>query len=1181
MLGPSESHVQTSNILDRIGQLFASGGRLHEQYELPDLSSFTALVPGVLWQGWVYPRGSASANVLRVYALDNGNAILERFWSNEVRALHRITARGHRYLPRLLGAANVRELGLGFLLIEDTGDPLEGEHPALARLRSDRGTALRTFADLTDAVAVLHAEGMVHRSISPRVLLAPTRAEGPLRLDGFQMSAFVAGLLRGGQPHIDRNAATFVPTNATSAVCLAPERLASLLGGSARGLESFACDVFGLGMAAIGWFTGAPDNGACQAVVQGGRYDLSAHLALIQAAHARLRATALPAELRRLLEQMTAPAPANRVPSALEVASTLGRILGGLLSQFAASSEGTPPTPHVTYFLRETIERFYSDGIGRTPPQAPDEREYAELVAADLAGGAMVWSPRGYEPWHRGDPQQPRRARVVLFGRRYAYFCQYLNEGGRDEDQRVLLVKYPCPVHKVQALRDAPRRQELPLLQVMFFDPARRQRPLPPTTPSWVPKVEQIRYEVGGEAGSPVAATAAWLVGYQDGLLAARDFEFERVDARPSSAPQRGAPAIVLRSRRQARLGLADDSGAAFLELFRRERLLRPMGEVFERAHNEADEAGDTLEFIVADTSGKPTGLKLRFDATLDPDTVRFKPIEEPFGLPPRGRIRPDDRAGRVALERQASAVRDLAERHDLLAQLREPRGIRIELSRLRDGPIEVLAGRSPEAAQLVGRILDEEPLFVVQGPPGTGKTFVGSHVVSAILHDDPLARILVSAQSNSATDNMLEAVEGNVGGASERPLMLRHTSPEARHKLSPSAAQYVLDQQVVAVRRRIVDAPTAPGPLSAIRKQWRGLAKEQKLDTELHARLPRAANIVFATCIGAGAEVESLREGPGFDWVIVEEAAHAWLSEIAVPLVQGDRWLLIGDHAQLPAHGAEEVERVFRSDVEEPFTTEATGHVPSDAWRPYLRHFQHLMEVEVPNGHWTRPRTVIEEQRRMAPDIGELISRVYYPGKSLRTHPDAHRPHQLRGSGLGFLDRTSLIWLDTSVFGAASEEQGYENHLEVDLIKSFLSRIKTLPTHDPRVPGLAILSPYKRQYNLLRKRVKHGDVTEQSFHTVDSVQGRQAEVVMVSLVRNNSHMSTGRGLGFLQAPERANVMFSRARRLLVIVGSLPHFSRFGSTHWGGVVEYLHSAPDRFIIDPATALNFKPDRGRR
>ena len=48
------------------------------------------------------------------------------------------------------------------------------------------------------------------------------------------------------------------------------------------------------------------------------------------------------------------------------------------------------------------------------------------------------------------------------------------------------------------------------------------------------------------------------------------------------------------------------------------------------------------------------------------------------------------------------------------------------------------------------------------------------------------------------------------------------------------------------------------------------------------------------------------MRGGPGFDWAVIEEAAHAWLSEIAVPLVQGDRWLLIGDHAQLPAHSAD-----------------------------------------------------------------------------------------------------------------------------------------------------------------------------------------------------------------------------------------------------------------------------------
>ncbi len=35
MRGPPETHVQTINILDRIGQLFATGGRSHEQFDPP------------------------------------------------------------------------------------------------------------------------------------------------------------------------------------------------------------------------------------------------------------------------------------------------------------------------------------------------------------------------------------------------------------------------------------------------------------------------------------------------------------------------------------------------------------------------------------------------------------------------------------------------------------------------------------------------------------------------------------------------------------------------------------------------------------------------------------------------------------------------------------------------------------------------------------------------------------------------------------------------------------------------------------------------------------------------------------------------------------------------------------------------------------------------------------------
>lgn len=1153
-----------ADLRERLASLFRPGGRFSGQYDPP--TDVQVVVPAIQWQAFIFPRGSASARVIRVYALDNGNAILERFWSNEVRALHRIASRRHRLLPQLVDAAHVRDLGLGYLILEDAGNPLEENPACLEELRGSRLGALKVFADLTDAVAVLHTEGMVHRSISPRALL--TSGQATLKLDGFQMSAFLAGILRGGATTED-GAAAFVPANASSAVCFAPERLNWLLNGAARSMESFSCDVFGLGMVAISWFAGPLPDDECQAVVVGGRYDEAAHIKVINSAHRLLRSSALPTELRRVLEQMTAPSAANRMPSAIEVSATLGRIHGGLVAQLRAASDSDAPPPRLVYFLRETIEHLYKDGLGRTSPQEPDETEYAELVAADLEGGTLAWSPRGFAPWVRNNQEQAGRARIVLFGRRYAYFCQYLNDGARDEDTRVLLVKYPTPLHVVRALRDAPRQQTLPPVRALFFDPNRRSRPIPEDVPSWKDSVEQVRVDLGGEIGSAVAAVAKWLVGYQEALSAAFEFNYERIDVAEGNGPS----PIVLRSTGLARIGELAERVPAFLELLRREKLIKPMGEVFQRLHGEGIETGDLVEFVVGDPSGRDR-VRLIVDEAVDADTVRFRSIEGDARVPATGRVRPDDFATRVALERQDAAAQRLAERHDLLAQLKEPRGIRLDLTRADMDPQLVTA--SVEAAKLVSRILDEEPLFVVQGPPGTGKTFVGSHVIKSILKTDPLARILVSAQSNAATDNILESVEEKVAGGADAPLLVRHTSTEARPKLSSKAALFTVDEQVANARKKIVEGATGSGPLAPIQKQWRRLAKDQDLDAELYSRVPRAANVVFATCIGSGADADALRLGQGFDWVVIEEAAHAWLSEIAVPLVQGDRWLLIGDHAQLPAHGADDVERVFRRDLEEQVTVEATGSMPSESWHPFLSHFRHLMEAPISSGHWTEPRAAIQEQRRMASDIGDLVSTAYYEGK-LRTHPDARRSHGLRGGGLGFLEKTGLAWLDTSVYGQAGEETGFENRLELHLIRTLLSRVDRFPLHDPKVPALAILSPYKRQLRLLQKEAKnHRDVTDECFYTVDSVQGRQAEVVIVSLARNNVMSSPAKAIGFLRAPERANVMFSRARRLLIIVGSLSHFARFPSTHWGAVVDYLRADAGRFIIDPKAALGFNP-----
>jgi len=69
----------------------------------------------------------------------------------------------------------------------------------------------------------------------------------------------------------------------------------------------------------------------------------------------------------------------------------------------------------------------------------------------------------------------------------------------------------------------------------------------------------------------------------------------------------------------------------------------------------------------------------------------------------------------------------------------------------------------------------------------------------------------------------------------------------------------------------------------------------------------------------------------------------------------------------------------------------------------------------------------------------------------------------------------------------------------------------------------------------------------EYLVNTVDSFQGNEAGVVVVSLVRNNRHRMP-KAFGFLGEDERMNVLFSRAERLLVLVGSWDFFQLTSNT---------------------------------
>jgi superfamily I DNA and/or RNA helicase len=213
-----------------------------------------------------------------------------------------------------------------------------------------------------------------------------------------------------------------------------------------------------------------------------------------------------------------------------------------------------------------------------------------------------------------------------------------------------------------------------------------------------------------------------------------------------------------------------------------------------------------------------------------------------------------------------------------------------------------------------------------------------------------------------------------------------------------------------------------------------------------------------------------------------------------------------------------------------------------------------------------------LTNQYRMHSSIGTLVSKVYYEGRlqhATVASDGSSKPWVLHGYNTPAAIRgRSVVWLDLpwcQVDGdrwAESAEPRYHNDQEIEAVSGFLS---ALPGRDDEMT-VALLSPYTQQVSRLNrafqnKRLPNGLKPQRRLgvrhflagrpdrlaHTVDSFQGNQADIVVISLVRNNKE-GPRYGLGFLKEEERMNVLISRAGRLLVLVGSFEFFAHQVST---------------------------------
>ncbi|KAF4724703.1 hypothetical protein FOZ63_016413, partial [Perkinsus olseni] len=443
---------------------------------------------------------------------------------------------------------------------------------------------------------------------------------------------------------------------------------------------------------------------------------------------------------------------------------------------------------------------------------------------------------------------------------------------------------------------------------------------------------------------------------------------------------------------------------------------------------------------------------------------------------------------------------------------------------------------------------LDASPLALVHGPPGTGKTTVlVSYILEAIQAHQ---RLLVCAPSNVAVDNLLERVT-SVGGVSN---VVRIGHPA---RVGEGLERYTLDaklaqneqQQLVGDIRKEIDSCLKKGRKAKDRSSRRTMQGEvRELRKELRSRERRAvsevihqSSVVFATCAAAGGRTlaRAMNDGHAestsrlFDVVVIDEAAQAIEAACWIPLLLGRKAVLAGDHKQLAAtvlseeaakRGLQETLFGRLMAMMEEATNEEGREMPCVMLSTQYRMNETIMgwsNSQFYGGHLVAAESVKSRTLQQLTQQGIPTSRIEQLG--------AWVDQDMLGRPLIWIDTAGVDWMHEDDVG---EEESRSNSAEVAIVAKYISFLRAADIGRDRT---AVISPYNRQVRLIRDALKDslGETDASFVSTVDSYQGQEQEVVVLSLVRSNDAGE----VGFLKDYRRLNVAVTRAKRQLVIVG--------------------------------------------
>ncbi|NML48031.1 AAA family ATPase [Ramlibacter sp. G-1-2-2] len=301
------------------------------------------------------------------------------------------------------------------------------------------------------------------------------------------------------------------------------------------------------------------------------------------------------------------------------------------------------------------------------------------------------------------------------------------------------------------------------------------------------------------------------------------------------------------------------------------------------------------------------------------------------------------------------------------------------------------------------------------------------------------------------------------------------------------------------------------------------------------------------------------------FQSVIIDEAARANPLDLFIPMAMARRRIvLVGDHRQLP--------HLLDPEIEGDIRAERGDQVQADTYRHSLferlwRQFTKRQEVD------GIPRVVmLDKQFRMHPTLGDFVSKNFYEAAGLGKVSSGKEASDFPET-VPIYGRAVCAWVDVAAHEGADTRVDGGSRLRSAEAARTAQEVKRMLEQLPPNQSIGVITFYSAQRDRIFEELARLGLAERTQEgwrikdehasnpqcrerlrvgTVDAFQGKQFDVVFLSVVRSSTkrlecraeqesvdafEQLASRKYGHLRSANRLNVAMSRQRRLLIAVG--------------------------------------------